>query len=185
MKIRFRYIVCLFLLWFVIHEAVLIIDGLHDEKEPCEFAIILGSKVNEDGTLSDRLQARLDAGLELCQNHIVQKIFVSGGTGKEGFAEGDKMAEYLIQQGVAKDDIVIDNQGLTTRKTAENFVKQFPESKSVIVVSQYFHISRCKLAMKQAGVENVYGVHARCFELRDIFSLFREFFAWYKYLLFD
>jgi len=181
MKIRFRYIVYLFLIWFVIHEAVIIIDGLRDEKEPCEFAVILGSKVNEDGTLSNRLQARLDAGLELYNNHIVQKIFVSGGTGKEGFPEGDKMAEYLIQKGVAKEDIVIDNQGITTRKTAENFVQQFPDCKSVIVVSQYFHISRCKLALKQAGVENVYGVHARCFELRDLFSLFREFFAWYVY----
>lgn len=181
MKIRFRYIVYLFLIWFVIHEAVLITDGLRDEKELCEFAVILGSKVNEDGTLSDRLQARLDAGLELYKNHIVQKIFVSGGTGKEGFPEGEKMAEYLIQHGVKQDDIVIDNQGLTTRKTAENFVVQFPDCKSVIVVSQYFHISRCKLAMKQTGVENVYGVHARCFELRDIFSLFREFFAWYVY----
>ncbi len=181
MKQFVKRIFVFLLIWFTVHETIIIYDGLHDEKEPCEFAIILGSKVNEDGTLSDRLQARLDAGFELYQNHIVQKIFVSGGTGKEGFAEGTKMAEYLIQQGVAKDDIVIDNQGLTTRKTAENFVKQFPESKSVIVVSQYFHISRCKLAMKQAGVENVYGVHARCFELRDVFSLFREFFAWYVY----
>lgn len=181
MRIRFRHIVYFFLLWFVIHEAVLIIDGLRDEKEPCEFAIILGSKVNEDGSLSNRLQARLDAGLELYRNHIVQKIFVSGGTGKEGFPEGDKMAEYLIQQGIPAKDIVIDNQGNTTRMTAENFAAQFPECKSVIVVSQYFHVSRCKLSLKQAGIENVYGVHARIFELRDLFSLFREFFAWYVY----
>jgi len=181
MKVRFKQLLILFLLWFIIHEAVIIIDGLHDEKVNCEFAVILGSKVNEDGTLSDRLQARLDAGLELYQNHVVQKVFVSGGSGKEGFREGDKMAEYLIQQGIPAKDIVIDNQGNTTRMTAENFAAQFPECKSVIVVSQYFHVSRCKLSLKQAGIENVYGVHARIFELRDLFSLFREFFAWYVY----
>jgi vancomycin permeability regulator SanA len=181
MKIKFRYFLLLFLLWFAVHETIIIADGLRDEKVNCEFAVILGSKVNDDGTLSDRLQARLDAGLELYRSHIVQKLFVSGGIGKEGFPEGDKMAEYLIQQGVAQNDIVTDNQGTTTRKTVANFSKQFPDCNSVIVVSQYFHISRCKLAMKQAGIENVYGVHARCCELRDVFSLFREFFAWYVY----
>lgn len=182
MKIRFRHILMLFLLWFFIHETIIVADGLRDEKEPSEFAVIFGSKVNEDGTLSRRLQARLDAGLELYKTHVVNKLFVSGGTGKEGFPEGDKMAAYLIEHGVVAEDIVIDNQGITTRKTAENFAEQFPDCKSVIVVSQYFHISRCKLALKKAGVENVYGVHARIFELRDLFSLFREFFAWYVYL---
>ncbi|MPM30579.1 hypothetical protein SDC9_77129 [bioreactor metagenome] len=170
------------MLWFAIHELIIIVDGLRDEKVNCEFAVILGSKVNEDGTLSRRLKARLDAGLELYKAHVVRKLFVSGGTGKEGFPEGDKMAEYLIEHGVEAKDIVIDNQGITTRKTAENFAEQFPDCKSVIVVSQYFHISRCKLAMRKAGIENVSGVHAHCFELRDLFSLFREFFAWYVYL---
>ncbi|PKP02974.1 MAG: YdcF family protein [Bacteroidetes bacterium HGW-Bacteroidetes-6] len=181
---RLKHIIRLLLLWFLIHETIIIVDGLRDEKVNCEAAIIFGTTVNADGTLSTRLQARLDAGIELYNNKVVRKLFVSGGLGKEGFDEGTKMAEYLVSKGVSESDIIVDNNGNNTRETAENFVKQFPECESVIVVSQYFHISRAKLALRKVGVKNVYGVHAPIFEWRDLFSLGREFFAYYKYLIF-
>lgn len=180
---RFKHIIRLLLLWFLVHESFIIVDGLRDEKVNCEIAIIFGTTVNADGTLSTRLQARLDAGIELYNNKTVKKLFVSGGLGKEGFEEGTKVAEYLVLKGVSESDIIVDNNGNNTRETAENFAKQFPNSESVIVVSQYFHISRAKLALHKAGVENVYGVHARYWEWRDVFSLGREFIAYYRYLI--
>ncbi len=181
---KFKHIIRLLLLWFLVHLAFIIIEGLRDEKVNCGTAIIFGTTVNADGTLSARLQARLDAGIELYNDKVVEKLFVSGGLGKEGFDEGTKMAEYLVLKGVPKSDIIVDNHGNNTRETAENFAKQFPSCESVIVVSQYFHISRAKLALHKAGIENVYGVHARYWEWRDVFSLGREFFAYYKYLIF-
>ena len=39
--------------------------------------------------------------------------------------------------------------------------------------------------MRQAGIVQVEGASARYFELRDLYSTVREFFAWYKYWLFD
>jgi uncharacterized SAM-binding protein YcdF (DUF218 family) len=52
----------------------------------------------------------------------------------------------------------------------------------VIVVSQFYHISRSKLAFRKAGIESVGGAHSKFYELRDVYSLFREFFGYYKYL---
>ena len=54
---------------------------------------------------------------------------------------------------------------------------------SVTIISQFYHITRTKLAFRKVGFENVYTAHAKYFEVRDIYSLAREFVAYYKYLL--
>lgn len=94
------------------------------------------------------------------------------------------MKDYLISNGVIEGDIIVDNEGNNTHLTAINFKEKLPNVKSVTVVSQYFHISRAKLSFRQFEIQNVYGAHANHYELRDIYSLFREFFGYYTYLLF-
>jgi len=57
------------------------------------------------------------------------------------------------------------------------------ELDSVMIITQFYHISRIKLAFEKVGVENVYSAHAAYLDLRDVYSVVREFFAYYKYLL--
>tara|TARA_B110000211_G_C14050277_1_gene540894 strand:- start:605 stop:1165 length:561 start_codon:yes stop_codon:yes gene_type:complete len=169
---------------FLLHEIIIISDGLIDDDiSQVNVAVILGSKVNTDGSLSERLKARLDCGLKLYTDTLVKEIYVSGGLGKEGHYEGTVMAEYLISKGVPRTSVKVDNLGVNTRSTAVNFKKDYPSETVAIVVSQYFHITRCKLAFTQVGISNVMGVHCDHFELRDPYSSFREFFGYYKYLL--
>ena len=55
---------------------------------------------------------------------------------------------------------------------------------SVIAVSQYYHVTRTKLALRKFGVRSVYGAHARMGpELRDPYSLLREIVGYYYYLV--
>ena len=169
------------LIFILVHTLVITIDGLVDDKSGnLKYVVVLGSKVNEDGTLSNRLKARLDRTIELGRDKI---YFVSGGYGKEGYYEGTKMKEYLVSKGVNDTNIVVDNQGINTRATAINFRKKFPEIDSVILVSQYFHITRCKLAFKQIGIHNTVGLSPSYYEWRDLYALFREFFGFYAYLI--
>lgn len=182
-KRRLKVLLFIFFTWFIIHETVIIIDGLNDENSTAEIAVIFGNKVNRDGSLSERLIARLDKGIEIYNNSSVSVLFVSGGLGKEGYLEGDKMAEYLIAEGIPESAIEIDNTGNNTQQTAKNFVKKHPNCESVIVVSQYHHITRAKLAFRKEGLNIVSGAHCHYFETRDIYSCFREFFGYYKYLL--
>ena len=177
-----RIILSIFILWFLIHEIVITVDGLAATPKKSEFAVILGNKVNSDGTLSNRLKARVLKGADLYNNTLVEKIVVSGGLGSEGFYEAEKMAETLIKNGVSKEDIIIDNYGNNSWLTAKNFKKLEPNSKSIIIVTQFYHITRCKLAFKKLGIKNVSAVAPNYFELRDFYSLFREFFGYYKYL---
>ncbi|KUG08948.1 hypothetical protein ASU33_09455 [Solirubrum puertoriconensis] len=158
-------------------------DGLDDNPQPADCILILGNTVNPNGTLSARLQARLDKGLELYRQKLAPVVMVSGGLGKEGHYEGRAMAAYLEAAGVPADAIIEDNLGNTTRATAQNFaaVAQRQQLGSVLVVSQFYHITRTKMLLKQQGNHQVYGAHADYFELRDMYSLLREIPAYYRY----
>jgi len=187
MKLK-RFLKFLFLLlisWLVIHLTFSIIDGLSDKKETADVAVILGNKVNTDGTLSERLTKRLECGLDLYQTHRVKTIILSGGFGKEGFYEGDKMKDFLIKNGVPDSAIIVDNKGDNTLKTVQNALalKEKFHFNSIIVVSQYYHLTRTKMLFRKNGFDNVSSVSPKYFEWRDVYSLIREFVAYYKELV--
>ncbi|SER43497.1 protein SanA, affects membrane permeability for vancomycin [Gracilibacillus ureilyticus] len=173
--------------FLTIHLIWTVTDGLTDENKSAQIGVVLGNKVNEDGTPSARLQARLDKALELYENGLVEKVIVSGGIGKEGYDEAAVMSDYLEQEGMKAEDIIEDNNGYNTRITAENAAQIIKEENlkidQVFVISQFYHISRTKLAFKQEGFETVFGAHADYWEWRDIYSTIREIPAYYKYLL--
>jgi len=167
--------------WFLGHTVFIISDGLSDNGTKADLAVILGNKVNEDGTLSKRLEMRLKTGVQLFKAGRVKRILVSGGLGKEGFYEGDKMKEFLINQCIPDSLIVVDNLGNNTRASVENTLalkKQIPFS-CLIVVSQYFHVTRTKKLFRDKSFENVRSVSPEYFEWRDVYSIIREFPAYY------
>ena len=185
MKRTFVFIKSIFIIlivWFLAHSIYITIDGLTDKQTNSDVAIVLGNKVNEDGTLSERLKARLDKSIELYQNKRIKSIIVSGGFGKEGFWEGNKMREYLIKNKIPKDKILVDNYGNDTEKTVENSIRIMDSLnfKSAISVSQFFHQTRTKKLFRKKGFENIESASPDYFELRDFYSIFREFVAYYK-----
>lgn len=175
----------LLVLWFVVHSIVVIGDGLRDELSMTDVGVVLGNKVELDGQPSKRLVARLDKAVELYESGYIQCIIVSGGIGKEGFDEGEVMKVYLVDQGIPEDKIIVDSNGYNTHMTAENTkaIMEDMNLQTVTVITQYHHVSRTKLAFRKLGFDNVASAGAKRFEARDIYSIFREFFAYYKYLL--
>ncbi|MBI3930039.1 MAG: YdcF family protein [Armatimonadetes bacterium] len=108
--------------WSALHVVVIVWDGLTDELEPSDLAVVLGSKVERDGTPSRRLKTRLDRALELYRDHMVGKILVSGGLPAEGHHEAEVVAKYLIETGVPAQDVLLDHGGCTTAETARKQV---------------------------------------------------------------
>jgi vancomycin permeability regulator SanA len=170
----------------VISAAILVADGLIDNVEKSDVAIVLGSQVMPDGRPSARLRARLDRAAELYQRGLVKHVIVSGGTGPEGYSEARVMADYLaMQKAVPRETIILDETGNNTQATARNSAALMAERslRSAVVVTQYFHITRSRLALKQAGIQAITSAHARIFEMRDLYSLAREIIAVPVYLL--
>lgn len=185
MKSVFTFIKWIFvglIVWFLAHSIYITIDGLTDKQTNADVAIVLGNKVNEDGTLSERLNARLDKSIELFNQNRVKAIIVSGGLGKEGFWEGKKMREYLIKNQIPTEKILVDNFGNDTEKTVENSIRMMDSLnfKSAISVSQYFHQTRTKKLFRKKGFYNIESSSPDYFEFRDFYSIFREFVAYYK-----
>ena len=179
------YVVGVLFLWFLIHIVIISIDGLNDNIGISDAAVVLGNKVELDGKPSKRLQGRLERALELYNKEHFKYIIVSGGTGKEGFDEAVVMKNYLVENGVPDEAVLLDQEGYNSFMTAQNTKTIMSEMdlNSITIISQYYHITRTKLTFRKAGFDKVYTAHAKYFELRDMYSLFREFFAYYKYLL--
>jgi len=168
------YMICIVLLY---------VDAARDHLQNADYAIVPGNTVHRDGTPSARLKARLDAAVELYRAGTVGKVIASGGVGKEGYDEAVVMAEYLKSKQVPDSVIVIDSKGTTTHATAVNAAKIIGCSHTVIAVTQRYHVSRSKLALRKAGFSKVGGYYPDFFELRDIYGAFREVPAWIKYFM--
>jgi len=159
--------------------------GLHDNLHAADLAVVPGSKVNPDGRPSLMLQARLDHAIDLYRHNYFKLVLVSGGRSREGYDEADVMRDYLITHGVPRDVILEDHDGYTTWMTAKNTAHLMAgrHLKSVLVISQYFHMARCRLAFEKFGVAPVYTSHATFWSIRDLYSVPREAVGYVAYAL--
>jgi vancomycin permeability regulator SanA len=183
-KIKFT----LFILfgWFVFHSAYVCYDGLVRYGGKADIAIVLGNEVYADSSVSPWLKSRLEKALQLYMNNRVKKIFVSGGPGENGVAEGDAMKRYLIKKSVSADDIIADNEGRNTYLTAKDFIElnKSMHFTSAVAVTSFYHITRTKYIIRKLGFKNIHGVSSDAiFPSKDWYAIIREFFAFYKYLI--
>ncbi|TNE50692.1 MAG: YdcF family protein [Deltaproteobacteria bacterium] len=172
-------------LWFGVHVSWLLVDGFTDELHRADLAVVFGNKVHPNGQPSKRLRMRLDRTLQLYKKGYFPTILVSGGKGVEGYDEAVIMKRYLVAQGIPSQAILVDSLGLTTRHTALHAAQLLRSRNwhSVLLISQYFHISRAKLAARRAGIPTAYSAHAIYhFEWREIYSTAREVLGFYAYL---
>lgn len=174
------------LIFFCIHTLVITIDGLTDRTPVTDVALVPGCPVKPDGTPSPWLKTRLDRTAELYQKHRVKWIIVSSGVTSDGLREADYMKRYLTQKGIPADSIIADNDGYNTYMTAKNYdsIRNVYGFKTVTLVTQFYHITRNKLALLKFGIKANGSAHGRDYFGKDIFGTVREFFAFYKYLLY-
>lgn len=177
-------VLALVALWAAVHLVAITVDGLTDEERPADVAVVLGNHVTPAGELSRRLQLRLDRAVALYTAGLAPRVIVSGGQDPGSPPEAEVMKRYLVEQGIPPDHIVEDRGGINTHATAR-FVAGYLRDhglRSAIAVSQYYHISRCKLAFRGFGVETT-GAHAEFEpELREPWSIARELVGYYTYL---
>jgi vancomycin permeability regulator SanA len=173
------------MLAFTLAATLIVADGLTDDIHVADVAIVPGNTVERDGRPSARLRARLDQTVALYRQGLFPAVIVSGGVGREGFDEALVMKRYLVENGVPEGSIYVDSGGATTRLTAKNASRMMRENgwQSAMVVSQYFHVPRMRLAMKRAGVTPVFSAHAQYFERRDVYSIAREVIGYGAYFL--
>ncbi|MET0245416.1 MAG: YdcF family protein [Sphingomonas sp.] len=168
---------------FLLAAALLCISGASDDLRQSDVAVVLGNAVSRDGSPSPRLAARLDAAVTVWVDRRVGAIIVSGGVDRNGTDEAAAMRRYLVARGVPDAAIVVDPKGATTWETARNTaaIMHARNWRTVMVISQYFHIPRTRLALARFGVEDARSAHPAYLEARDLYSIAREVIGYPAY----
>lgn len=181
---KMKLLLSLFGLYCLIMFAI-IVGGAKNHLFKADLIVVLGTKVELDGTPSLGLVARLNEAITVYKQGYAPLILVSGGTGKEGYSEAKVMAQYLIMHGIPKHVIIQDEMGVNTRATAKNTWQYMVSNhlSSVIIVSQYYHIPRIRLALHAVGIDKIGQASPLYVSWRDFFSVPREMIGYPTYWL--
>ena len=121
-------------------------DGLTDTDALC--IVVLGFQLEPDGSMREELVRRLEVAKKSAEKYPnAFVVCTGGGTASENNAatEADKMAEWLTQNGVSSDRVIVENKSLTTAQNAiftfDILQKTYPQVKELAIVSSDYHIA--------------------------------------------
>lgn len=121
-----------------------------DEKKTADAAIILGAAAWYKRP-SPVFEERINHGIWLYKNAYVKKLILTGGKSKNApFSEAFVARRYAMKNQVPAEDILIEEESLTTRENLQNAKKLMEENhlSTAIIVSDPIHMRR---AMQIAG----------------------------------
>ena len=118
--------------------------------------IVLGAKVGTPALTERTLQ-----GLKYYQDGKTDTIVLSGSQGAgESISEAEAMQEVikrrLAMQGSKMPKIILESKSLNTFQNIHNSKVLIPNAKSVVVVSDCFHLARAVVISRRDGFQGVY-----------------------------
>jgi uncharacterized SAM-binding protein YcdF (DUF218 family) len=123
---------------------LIVVQGRRDETRTSSAAIVLGA-AQWNGEPSPVLRARLDHALDLYRRGTVRRVILTGGVGEgDTVSEAAAGREYLIEQGVSAEALLLEEQGRTTWESLNNAAALTRENglETVLLVSDSYHMLR-------------------------------------------
>ena len=125
-------------------------DGLPGDDSLC--IIVLGYKLNSDGTMRDELVWRLRVALESARRYPNAYVLCTGGgTADEApeMTEGRAMGDWLLANGLSPERLLVEDKSLNTSQNARNsyelLLKNCPAVDSAAIVTSGYHVARGSL----------------------------------------
>lgn len=118
-------------------------DGLQDPAHHC--FIVLGFALNPDGTMTDELIGRLNVAKASLDKYPEAKVLVTGGVEKNGWTEGQRMHDWLVENGIDESRIYVENKAPDTAGNASysfDILYHDGSIKTVSLISSQYHINR-------------------------------------------
>ena len=148
-----------------------------------DYIIILGCKINKDKTLPPLLKGRVDRAIEFSklQKEKTNKdiIFIpSGGQGKdEVISEAEAMKNYLLEQGINKKNILLEDKSKNTLQNITYSNKLIDnKEKNIAFSTTSYHVFRAGVIATNKNV-NIEGIGAKTKSYFFINAFIREFVA--------
>ena len=121
-------------------------DGLEDTEHLC--IVVLGFQLNPDGSMKEELIERLKVALNSAKKYPKAYIVCTGGgtaSENESATEAGKMGEWLVENGISQDRVIVEDKSLTTAQNAiytyEILSEKYPEVSQIAIVSSDYHIA--------------------------------------------
>lgn len=139
--------------------------SLGTAREPVEYLVVLGAKVNPNGP-SVSLQDRIDAAYAYLTAHPETVAVVSGGKGAdEPMSEAECMARVLTAKGIPEEQIWLEDRASSTDENLRFSLALIAERTGqkpakIGVLSSEYHLLRAELMTRKLNVGFV-GVPAR------------------------
>ncbi len=145
-----------------------------------DYVIVLGARVY-DKTPSPLYQKRLDAAVAYLEANPGTKVVVTGGMGNgEKISEGEAGANYLMEQGVDKDRILIENQSDNTYQNLRYALRLIGTRENLGIITNDFHVYRALAIARKTGLKNVSAISAEGDAVLFVNNVVREVFATFK-----
>jgi uncharacterized SAM-binding protein YcdF (DUF218 family) len=114
--------------------------------------VALGYALADDGTAQQPLLDRLDVTLKAAEANPTALVMVSGGVPKNGVTEGDVMSKWLVEKGISRDRIIIEDKSKDTIGNVINAANLLVrhQADTVILVTSSSHMRRARTVMEDA-----------------------------------
>jgi vancomycin permeability regulator SanA len=121
---------------------------------PQRVAIIFGAGVRPDGSLTWMLADRVQMGVTLYQQGMVDKLLMTGDNSSTNYDEVTAMKRYAVEAGVHAEDITLDYAGFSTYESCYRARAIFGVAQAVLV-TQAYHLPRSVYTCRHLGVDAV------------------------------
>ncbi|MGO4936835.1 YdcF family protein [Fundicoccus sp. Sow4_H7] len=123
---------------------------LGQKQEPLDGMLLFGKEIESDGSISETLEARLEATLRLANDHPNAKIIVSGGAVANQYNEAETMSKWLMARNIMPNRIIIEPNA---KDTVGNALESAPfilnhHLKSIAAISSAEHLPRAWMSLK-------------------------------------
>lgn len=132
----------------------------HPPQRTADAALILGNRAYRDGKPNPCLTGRVDTGIALAKEGRVRQLVLSGGVDREdGRIEAEVMQQHARDAGYAG-TLLLEPVSSTTREnlSMSRAVLQAGGVKSVIIVSEPYHLWRAERLARAAGFDRLFEV---------------------------
>lgn len=158
------------------------------EAKTSDAIIVLGCQLHGE-IPSAFLRERTLKAAQLYKQNKGKYIIVSGGQGPgETISEAEGMKRILLQEGIPESSIILEDKSRNTNENIKNS-KQILDKmnlKSVIVVSNDFHLRRAKVLCDKNNLSASYsGVFVKQYIFKEVYGAIREMPGIIKDILFN
>lgn len=114
---------------------------------------VFGQSPEADGSPSTGMIARLAKAKEMAERYPQADIVLSGGPVRYEYAEADVMAQWLIDNGISPDRLILDTQARDTPGNAMGMVEAFEsiDAHNILAIATLHHLPRATTVLKVYG----------------------------------